>query len=566
MADPGSAARRHGGQILAGGLAAQGCEYVFCVPGESFLAALDGLHDTPPIRTIVCRQEGGAAMMAEAYGKLTGRPGVCMVTRGPGATNAASGVHVAFQDSTPMLLVVGQVGRGMVDREAFQEIDYRRMYGQMAKWVAQVDDTARIPEYLSRAYHVAVSGRPGPVVLALPEDVLSGGAQVADARPATPAFPKVSQEDLEAFREQLAAATRPMMIVGGGGWSAETATDLMRFSEQNHLPVCASFRCQDYVDNRHPYYCGHAGIGIHPKTAARLRECDLLIVLGARLGEITSSGYRHVAIPTPQMRFVHIHPGADEIGRMYRPDLAINSVSPAFARAAAGLGALEEAGGWRGWADETAAEYRDSRKPVATPGALQLEHVVAHVGERLGDRDIVTNGAGNYAAWVNRYYPYRGYRSQLAPTSGSMGYGLPAAISAALVHPERKVVCFAGDGCFLMTGQELATAVRYGLDLVVIVANNGMYGTIRMHQERSYPKRVHGTELVNPDFARLAESYGALGLRAATNAEFDRVFARALDHEGPALIEVAVDPEALSPVATLSEVREQALARESRAE
>ncbi len=332
------------------------------------------------------------------------------------------------------------------------------------------------------------------------------------------------------------------------------------------LPKTKLIISQDYVDNRHRYYCGHAGIGIHPKTAARIRGCDLLIVLGARLGEITSSGYRHVAIPNPQMGFIHIHPGADEIGRMYRPDLAINSASPPFARAAAALGTLAEAARWRDWAEAAAAEYQQSRHAVPTPGALQLEHVVARVGERLGDHDVVTNGAGNYAAWVNRYYPYRGYRSQLAPTSGSMGYGLPAAISAALVHPERNVVCFAGDGCFLMTGQELATAVRYELDLVVIVANNGMYGTIRMHQERTYPKRVHGTELVNPDFARLAESYGALGLHAGTNAEFDSAFDRALAHRGPALIEVAVDPEALSPVATLSEVRDQALAREAAAE
>ncbi len=551
---------RHGGQILADQLALQGCEFVFCVPGESFLAALDGLHDTRAIRTIVCRQEGGAAMMAEAYGKLTGRPGVCMVTRGPGATNAASGVHVGFQDSTPMILVVGQVGRGMIDREAFQEMDYRRVYGQMAKWVAQVDDTARIPEYLSRAYHVAVSGRPGPVVLAFPEDVLSGRARVVDAKPAVPARAKAAPDDLEAFREILAKATKPMMIVGGGGWSEAAAADVQRFSERNHIPVCASFRCQDYVDNHHPYYCGHAGIGIHPKTAARIRGCDLLIALGARLGEITSSGYAHVEIPNPQMRFVHIHPGADEIGHIYRPDLAINSASRDFARAAAGL-ELEASARWKSWAEAAAEEYRAARAPRPTPGALQLEHVVTRVGERLGPHDLVTNGAGNYAAWVNRYYPYRGYRTQLAPTSGSMGYGLPAAVSAALVHPERKVVCFAGDGCFLMTGQELATAVRYRLGIVIIVANNGMYGTIRMHQERSYPERVHGTALVNPDFAKLAESYGALGLRAESNADFDAALDRALDHAGPALIEATVDPEALSPAATLSEVRARSLER-----
>ena len=561
MATQSGAVERHGGEILAAQLAVQGCEFVFCVPGESFLAALDGLRDVSAIRTVVCRQEGGAAMMAEAYGKLTGRPGVCMVTRGPGATNAASGVHVAFQDSTPMILIVGQVERAMQDREAFQEMDYRRVFGQMAKWVAQVDDETRIPEYLSRAYHVALSGRPGPVVLAFPEDVLTAHARVDDAKPALPARAKVASDDLEAFRGVLSQCSKPMMIVGGGGWSASAADDVARFAERNAIPTCSSFRCQDYVDNRHPYYCGHAGIGIHPATAKRIRECDLLVVLGARLGEITSAGYRHVAIPNPQMTFVHIHAGAEEIGRVYRPDLAIHSASPEFARAIANLEL--ETGPWRDWAVAAADEYRASRAPVATPGALQLEHVVGAVGEHLDDLDVVTNGAGNYAAWVNRYYPYRGYRSQLAPTSGSMGYGLPAAIAAALVHRERKVVCFAGDGCFLMTGQELATACRYELRLVVIVANNEMYGTIRMHQERRYPERVHGTELVNPDCARLAESYGVLGLRAATNGEFDAALERALAHSGPALIEVAVDPEALSPAATLSEVRAQGLARTS---
>ncbi len=548
---------RHGGQILADQLRIQGCDRVFCVPGESFLAALDGLRDVSEIQTIVCRQEGGAAMMAEAAGKLTGRPGVCMVTRGPGATNAASGVHVAFQDSTPMILIVGQVARGALDREAFQEMDYRRVFGEMAKWVAQVDDTSRIPEYVSRAFHVAVAGRPGPVVLAFPEDVLTGTAEVEDSKPARPALAKVSDEDLETFRDLLNAAKKPMLIAGGGGWNADAARDLARFSERNHVPVCTSFRCQDYFDNRHPNYCGHAGIGIHAKTAARIRECDLLICLGARLGEITSSDYSHVKIPNPQMTFVHVHASGDEIGRMYRPDLGIHSSSPAFAKAVAAL-ATPAAAEWAAWTREAAAEFRAAQAPIATPGALQLEHVVARVGDALGENDIVTNGAGNYAAWVNRYYPYRGYRTQLAPTSGSMGYGLPAAISAALRHPDRRVVCFAGDGCFLMTGQELSTAARYELGVVVIVANNGMYGTIRMHQERRYPERVHATDLSNPDFAKLAESYGALGLRAETNAEFAAALPRALqcaESRRPALIEVIVDPEALSPATTIQQIR-----------
>ena len=551
---------RHGGRILADQLAIQGCDRVFLVPGESFLAAIDGLHDLPGIEAVVCRQEGGAAMMAEAYGKLTGRTGVCMVTRGPGATNAAAGVHVAFQDSTPLVLVVGQVGRGMLDREAFQEMDYRRMYGEMAKWVAQVDRTERIPEYVSRAFHTAASGRPGPVVLALPEDVLSARADVPDARPAVPGVPKAAASDVEAFGKLLAESERPMLIVGGGGWSADAARGLARFSAAHHVPVSASFRCQDYIDNRHPNYCGHAGIGIDPRTAKRFRECDLLIALGTRLGEITTSGYSLVDIPNPASRFVHVHPGAEELGRVYRPDLAVNAAAASFTAAIADL---EPAGGdsRRTWARECGAEYRASMEPRSTPGRVRLEHVVARTRERLDEDAIVCNGAGNYAAWVNRYFEYRAYRTQLAPTSGSMGYGVPAAVAAALVHPDRQVVCFAGDGCFLMTGQELATASQYDADLTVIVANNGMYGTIRMHQERHYPGRVYGTGLANPDFAMLARSFGGSGVRVETDEEFDAALDEALTHRGLSLIEVVMDPQALSPAATLDEVRAEGIAR-----
>ena len=553
---------RHGGRILADQLAIQGCDRVFLVPGESFLAAIDGLHDLPGIEAVVCRQEGGAAMMAEAYGKLTGRTGVCMVTRGPGATNAAAGVHVAFQDSTPLVLVVGQVGRGMLDREAFQEMDYRRMYGEMAKWVAQVDQTERVPEYVSRAFHTAASGRPGPVVLALPEDVLSARADVPDARPAVPGVPKAAASDVEAFAKLLAESERPMLIVGGGGWSAGAARNLARFSAAHHVPVNASFRCQDYIDNRHPNYCGHAGIGINPRTAKRFRECDLLIALGARLGEITTSGYSLVDIPNPASRFVHVHPGAEELGRVYRPDLSVNAAAASFTAAIADL---EPADGdsRRTWTRECAAEYRASMEPRSTPGRVRLERAVARTRERLDEDAIVCNGAGNYAAWVNRYFEYRAYRTQLAPTSGSMGYGVPAAVAAALVHPDRQVVCFAGDGCFLMTGQELATASQYGANLTVIVANNGMYGTIRMHQERHYPERVYGTGLANPDFAMLARSFGGLGVRVETDEEFDAALDEALAHRGLSLIEVVMDPRALSPGANLDEVRAAGLAHQT---
>ena len=551
---------RHGGRILADQLAVQGCDRVFLVPGESFLAALDGLHDLPGIETVVCRQEGGAAMMAEAYGKLTGRPGVCMVTRGPGATNAAAGVHVAFQDSTPLVLVVGQVGRGMMDREAFQEMDYRRMYGEMAKWVAQVERTERIPEYVSRAFHTATAGRPGPVVLALPEDVLSARAAVCDARPAAPGVPKAATSDVETFGKLLAEAERPMLIAGGGGWSAAAARDLARFSEAHDVPVCTSFRCQDYLDNRHPNYCGHAGIGINPRIADRFRRCDLLIALGSRLGEITTGGYSLVDIPNPGMRFVHVHPGAEELGRVYRPDLAVNASAASFAAAIAGLEPAADLTD-RAWTRECAAEYRAGTAPRPTPGRVRLEHAVVRTRERLDDDAIVCNGAGNYAAWVSRYFEYRAYRTQLAPTSGSMGYGVPAAVTAALVHPERQVVCFAGDGCFLMTGQELATANQYGANLTVIVANNGMFGTIRMHQERHYPGRVRGTGLANPDFAMLARSFGGHGVRVETDEEFDAALDDALAHRGLSLIEVVMDPRALSPGATLDDVRSEGIAR-----
>ena len=554
---------RHGGRILADQLAAQGCDRVFLVPGESFLAAIDGLHDLPGIGTVVCRQEGGAAMMAEAYGKLTGRPGVCMVTRGPGATNAAAGVHVAFQDSTPLVLVIGQVGRDMLDREAFQEMDYRRMYGEMAKWVAQVDTTERIPEYVSRAFHTAASGRPGPVVLAMPEDVLSARADVPDARPAVPGVPKAADGDVEAFSRLLADAERPMLVVGGGGWSAAAARNLARFSAAHHVPVSASFRCQDYIDNRHPGYCGHAGLGMSASMVRRFRQSDLLIALGSRLGEITTSGYSLVDIPNPANRFVHVHPGAEELGRVYRPDLAVNASAASFAAAVAEL-APAAGDTRRAWARECAAEYRNAMEPRATPGRVRLEHVVACTRERLDDDAIVCNGAGNYAAWVNRYFEYRSYRTQLAPTSGSMGYGVPAAVTAALVHPDRQVVCFAGDGCFLMTGQELATASQYGADLTVIVANNGMFGTIRMHQERHYPARVHGTGLGNPDFAMLARSFGGHGVRVETDDEFDDALDEALAHRGLSLIEVVMDPQALSPGATLDEVRAAGVARQTR--
>ncbi len=548
---------RHGGRVLADQLRVQGCRRVFCVPGESYLPVLDGLYEIPEIETVVCRHEGNAAMMAEAHGKLTGQPGVCMVTRAPGATNAAAGVHIAQQDSTPMILLIGQVGREFVDREAFQEVDFRRMLGPFTKWVAQIDVAHRIPEYISQAYSVALSGRPGPVALALPEDMLTEEVSVADCRPAAPGRPQVAEQHLSRLLELLSQAERPLVMVGGGGWNAASSAALEAFADANDLPVCASFRCQDYFDNAHRCYVGHAGIGINPALAERIRACDLLVCLGPRLGEMTSSGYTLVDVPNPQMKLVHVHPGAEELGRVYRPDLAINATSASVAAALGSRGRLAGAP-WEAWRRDARRDYDESLEPLPTPGEVQLEEIVRYLRERLLPSAIITNGAGNYTAWVHRYHRYREYRTQLAPTSGSMGYGLPAAIAAKLEHRDRDVVCFAGDGCFLMSGQELATVAEHRLKLLVVVANNGMYGTIRMHQERSYPGRVIATDLHNPDFAALAESYGVRGVRVRTNEEFSAAYAAFEASDRAHLIEAMIDPRALTPVATLESTRKLA--------
>lgn len=541
---------RHGGRILVDQLRIQGVERVFCIPGESYLAVLDGLYGSG-IQTIVCRQEGGAAMMAEAEAKLSGKPGIAFVTRGPGATNAASGVHVAFQDSTPMILFIGQVATDQRDREAFQEVDYRRMFAPLAKWVGEIDRTDRIPEYLSHAFHLAVSGRPGPVILALPEDILSNRAEVADTRLATPAIPRAHPEDAARVRQRLTQAQRPMVIVGGGGWTAGASRDLATVAEALDLPVGASFRCQDYLDNDHPHYVGDVGIGINPALAQRVRDADALLVLGARLGEMTTSGYSLVSVPDPSQSLIHVHPGADELGRVYRPDLAINATAASLLaemakRSETGTSASAE---WRRAARD---DYEAWNTPVETPGAVKLEQVVQHLRAVLPGDAIVTNGAGNYTAWVHRYFRYRGFRTQLAPTSGSMGYGLPAAVAAKIVHPDRTVICFAGDGCFQMSSQEFATAVQHGTNVVVLLVNNGMYGTIRMHQARHYPGRVSATDLVNPDFAALARAYGGYGEVVETTEAFPEALGRALAAGTPALLELRTDPEALTPMQRLS--------------
>ncbi len=545
---------RHGGKILIDQLEAQGATTAFTVPGESFLAALDGLHDSNRIRTIICRQEGGAAMMAEAWGKMTGAPGVCFVTRGPGAANAMSGVHIAQQDSTPMVLFVGLPGERHEDREAFQEIETKQLFSSFVKWAAVIRATERIPEYVSRAFHVAVSGRPGPVVLGLPEDMLSAAAEARDARAARVAEPAPSPAAMAELAEMLGSAKSPLMIVGGPGWSSAVQARIERFAARLDLPVAAAFRFQDYMDNRHPCYVGHAGIGMDGKLAAAVRDADVLIVLGARLGEMTTSGYTLIDIPNPRQRLVHVHPSPDELGTVYAPDLPITATAHQFSAA---LDALAAPAGipWRQRRADLRAACETVLTPVATPGAVQLEQVVRTVSDMLPPDGIVANGAGNYAAFVHRYFQYKGYRTQLAPTSGSMGYGLPAAIAAKLADPMRPVVAFAGDGCFMMTSQELATAVQYGLDIVTIVCNNGMYGTIRMHQERNYPGRVVGTTLVNPDFAAFARSFGAHGETVRQTAEFGPAFERALAAGKPSVIELKIDPEALTPRQTLSQIR-----------
>jgi acetolactate synthase I/II/III large subunit len=549
---------RAGGQILVDQLLIHGADLAFCVPGESFLPVIDALYGARErIRLVTCRHESGAANMAEAYGKLTGTPGLCFVTRGPGATNASIGVHTAFQDSTPMILFIGQVGSDFMEREAFQEIDYRRMFGPMAKWVAQIDRTDRIPEFIARAYQVATSGRMGPVVLALPEDMLFGSAEVADARPWKRVEAAPTPAAMEQFSQMLRSAQRPFVLVGGSGWDAAACNELARFAETQQLPVGCEFRAQDLFDNAHPNYAGDVGIGVNPKLAERIKASDLLLVVGARLGEMTTSGYGLITAPVPAQKLVHIHPGAEELGRVYQGDLMINATVKAAVEALAALPRLTGEG-VAAIAREANAEYRAWQARKEVPGRVQMWDVIEQLDEMLPADAIVTNGAGNYATWVHRFHRYRGFRTQLAPTSGAMGYGYPAAIGAKALDPKRTVVAFAGDGCFLMTGQELATAVQYQLNVVVIVVNNGMYGTIRMHQEREYPARVHATSLVNPDFAAYARSFGAHGEVVETTAQFSPALERALSAGKPALIEIRLDPEAITPNTTLSAIRKAA--------
>jgi acetolactate synthase-1/2/3 large subunit len=554
-----NAGKRTGGESLAAQLRLHGTGPIFGVPGESYLALLDALYsENGTMPFIACRQEGGAAMMAEAYGKLTGRPGICMVTRGPGATNASAGVHIAKQDSTPMILFIGQVARGFLDREAFQEIDFRQMYGQLAKWVAQIDDAARIPEYVSRAFHLAVSGRPGPVVLALPEDMLEDEVSTADPGPYKRTAPGPTEEEMAALRALLAEAKRPFAILGGGGWDAQAVQRIETFATACGLPVGASFRRQDYFNNELPSYAGDAGVGINPNLAQRIKDADLLLLIGARLSEMPSAGYTLLDIPRPRQKLIHIHPDASELGRLYQADLPILAAPRVFAAALESLPPVDGSA-WNVWRQDARKAYEAWQAPVKTPGPLQMAEVMAWLRKTLPDDAIVTNGAGNYAVWVHRFFRFRQFGTQLAPTSGSMGYGVPAAIAAKLVHPDRTVVAFAGDGCFLMTGQEFATAVQHGAAAIFIVINNGMYGTIRMHQERHYPGRVIGTGLINPDFAAYARAFGGFGAIVEKTEEFPAAFRAAQTSGLPSILELRLDPEAITPRQSISEIRAEAL-------
>jgi len=554
------------GHLLVECLVAQGVTHVFGVPGESYLAALDGFHaHAGRIRFITTRQEGGAAFMAEAHGKLTGRPGVCFVTRGPGATNASIGVHTAFQDSTPMVLLVGDVASDQRDREAFQEVDYTALFGPstkgMAKRVERIDDAARIPEYVARAFATAINGRPGPVVLVLPEDMLT---QVVEARPLPRVEAVQAWSDPGALRELrtlLLASQRPFVIAGGGGWTPQAAQALQRFAENWKLPVGNAFRFQDTFDNFHPLYAGDVGIGINPKLAERVRQSDLILAIGPRLGEMTTGGYTLLVPPKPAQKLVHIHASAEELNRVYQADLAIHATMNAAARSLEVLTAPPTVP-WEAWSEAAHADYLGNLVPQALPGDIDMPAIVAILQKHLPADAVLTNGAGNFASWVHRYYRHhglaKGFKTQLAPTVGAMGYGVPAGIAASIATG-RTVFTIAGDGDFLMNGQELATAMQHGGKTIIVLLNNGMYGTIRMHQEREYPQHVSGSALHNPDFAALARAFGYAGVRITRTGEFEPELAAALARPEGTLIEVMLDPEVITTRGTLSAIPRHAL-------
>lgn len=552
---------RTGGQILVEQLKRQGVDHVFCVPGESYLAVLDALYESG-IQVTVCRQEGGAAMMAEAYGKLTGKPGICMVTRGPGATNAYAGIHIAKQDSTPLIMFVGQVDTSMREREAFQEMDYRAVFSTQTKWTTEIDDADRVPELVARAFHHALSGRPGPVVIALPENMLTTEVQTQDAPEVKEIAMAPNEEQVAQAVKMLSQAKNPLIIAGGSRWDNESVQALIQLAERTQIPIAVQFRRQMLFPHSHPCYAGDIGLGINPKLLERLKQSDCILLIGGRMSEVPSQSYTALSIPVPQQNLIHVHPDVNELNRVYQAQLAINATPKTW------LSALEKASlsvsdAWRELSQAAHQDYlnwSDTSK-VKVPGKLTMPHIMAYLEQHLDPTSIMTNGAGNYATWLHRFHRFERYGTQLAPTSGSMGYGLPAAVAAKRIRPEQTVVCFAGDGCFLMHGQEFATAVQYDLPIVVLIYDNGMYGTIRMHQEREYPGRVSATQLKNPDFAEYARAFGGHGERVETNEEFAPAYERAIASGKPAIIHCLIDPEAITPAKTLSEIRHDSISK-----
>ncbi|MBI1495060.1 thiamine pyrophosphate-binding protein [Rhodobacteraceae bacterium MYP1-1] len=546
---------RNGGKLLVECLQNLGAKHSFGVPGESYLAVLDALYDTKgALDFTLCRNEGGAGFMAAAYGKLTGTPGICFVTRGPGATNASIGVHTAMQDSAPMILFVGQVGVGMKGREAFQEVDYRAVFGTLAKWATEIDDVDRIPEVLGRAWTMAVSGRPGPVVVALPEDMLTdvtsvpalaGPVAVQEAAPAEATVTQVLGE--------LAQAKRPLIMMGGGGWTGESSEALQAFAEGSDLPVIASFRYQDWFDNHSPSYVGDAGVGMTPATRKLIRDADVILAINTRFGENTTDGYTLLKVPVPDQRLIHVHISDLELGKVYQPDLAVHAGPNAFAWV---LADHKISGAWAEWRAEARAGFEAAFDLPDLPSPVDMGQVMAFLRDHLPDDAVLTNGAGNFTIWPNKFFKFGADQRLLAPQSGAMGYGLPAAIAAKVANPERTVVCFAGDGDFQMNCQELGTAMQAGAQPIVLILNNGTYGTIRMHQERNYPERVSGTTLENPDFVMLAKSYGYHAERVEETADFAAAFERAMASGTGAVLELNISPEALTPRQTLTEMRD----------
>jgi acetolactate synthase-1/2/3 large subunit len=549
---------RSGGEILIDQLSIHGVRDVFCVPGESYLAALDAFYGSD-IKLTVCRHESTAAIMAEAVGKITGRPGICFVTRGPGASNASAGIHIARQDSSPMIMFVGQVGRDMRDREAFQELDYRAVFGTMAKWATEIDDPARIPEIVSRAFHTACNGRPGPVVIGLPEDMLTERVAVSDASKFEPVETSPGQSEMDRLQDLVRDAKHPVVLIGGSRWSEQASASLMRFAERFALPVATTFRRGHLVDAMHPCYAGDFGIGPNPKLLARVKGADLVLLIGGRFSEMPSQSYSVFDIPEPQTKLVHVHPGADELGRIYHPHLAINATPTAFCAALDSLQPPKDIA-WRGDSDTAHADFLAwGEKATTVPGAVNLGEIMVWLRNNLPADAIITQGAGNFSGWVHRFYRVRKFGGLVGATSGSMGYGLPAALAMQTIHPGRTVVCVAGDGDFLMTGQDFATAVQYKLPVIVLVADNGIYGTIRMHQEREYPGRVVATDLRNPDFVAYALAFGGYGTVVEKSADFPAAFAAARASGKPSIIHLRIDPEAITPATTLSAIREKSL-------